>query len=77
MGEKFGSISTGISSKFQFMGRRKSSAAPLNAPPTGIFETAPARAKSPSPTQRDSTEMDLERLGVRVDRSYSVHTAND
>ena len=66
---KFGSQSTALSSKLEFLTDRKGSLAPIS--PTTIdsrIESALAKAV------RDSTEMDLEAMGVRVDRSYSVHS---
>ena len=74
--EKFGSLSTGISSKFTFMDRRKSSVVPFN-PPNNLFESTSAVVGGTSTARRDSTEADLERLGVWVDRSYSVHTTRE
>ncbi len=67
----FGSLSTVPSSGL--MSEGKPSHAPDYAPisPTtidAIIENVPA--KSP----RDSTEVDLEAMGVRVDRSYRVHS---
>lgn len=67
----FGCLSTAQSSGL--MSERKPSHAPSYAPisPTtidAIIENAPSRSP------RDSTEVDLEAMGVRVDRSYSVHS---
>ncbi|TVY82622.1 Pheromone alpha factor receptor [Lachnellula suecica] len=76
-GEKFGSISTGISSKFTFKDRRKSSVVPSIIPLTSPPEASTGMLRSVSPLRRDSTEMDLERLGIRVERSYSIHSARD
>lgn len=59
--------------------RRKSSAvpfAPLNVA-NSLFERTQPVVESISPAQRDSTEADLERMGVRVEQSYSVRTARD
>lgn len=66
---KFGSQSTAPSSRLEFLTDRKGSLAPIS--PTTIdsrIEHVPAKA------MRDSTEVDLEAMGVRVDRSYSVHS---
>ncbi|TVY45607.1 Pheromone P-factor receptor [Lachnellula occidentalis] len=69
-GEKFGSFSTGISSKFNFIGRRKSSIVPLNEA-NSFFEPISASVESIPPSLRHGTEADVERMGVRVERSYS------
>ncbi|PBP19093.1 mating-type alpha-pheromone receptor PreB [Diplocarpon rosae] len=59
----FGSDSTGLSSSFS---ERKGSAAPIGTSSiNNIIEHAPVKSA------RDSTELDLEMMGVWVDRSYS------
>lgn len=73
--DKFASISTGISSSLNFISRRKGSTAPSNTPlQPGLAKANSAVAASVSPIERDSTEVDLERLGVRVERSYGVES---
>ncbi|KAK2625677.1 hypothetical protein QTJ16_004989 [Diplocarpon rosae] len=58
----YGSDSTGLSSSFS---ERKGSAAPIGTSTVNnIIEHAPVKSA------RDSTELDLEMMGVRVDRSY-------
>ncbi|KAL2071547.1 hypothetical protein VTL71DRAFT_12782 [Oculimacula yallundae] len=59
----FNSFSTGLSS---FSILRKGSSTTQISPTT--IDTVIERSK------RDSTELDLEKMGVRVDRSYSVHS---
>jgi pheromone alpha factor receptor len=61
------STSTGV---LDSLSDRKGSLAPIS--PMTIDSTIEIRAK----VQRDSTELDLEAMGVRVDRSYAVHTGN-
>ncbi|TVY17107.1 Pheromone alpha factor receptor [Lachnellula arida] len=75
-GEKFGSFSTGISSKFNFMGHRKSSVVPINHA-NSFFEPISAMVESTPPSLRRGAEADLERMGVRVERSYSVRTERE
>lgn len=59
----FGSVSTCPST---FSTERKGSTAPISP---STIDTIIEHA-----SQRDSTELDLEMMGVRVDRSYSVHS---
>jgi pheromone alpha factor receptor len=61
----FGSRSSGPSSTF--LSERKGSTAPII---TGSAKENVPKVK----LGRDSTEVDLEMMGVRVDRSYSVHS---
>ncbi|PBP17804.1 mating-type alpha-pheromone receptor PreB [Diplocarpon rosae] len=62
----YGSDSTGLSSSFS---ERKGSAAPIGTSTVNnIIEHAPVKSA------RDSTELDLEMMGVRVDRSYRSDT---
>ncbi|KAI6711176.1 hypothetical protein JHW43_006319 [Diplocarpon mali] len=65
----FSSESTGLSSSSS---ERKGSAAPIGSSTTNnIIEHAPVKSA------RDSTELDLEKMGVRIDRSYSVHSGKE
>jgi pheromone alpha factor receptor len=64
-GKTFGSQSSGPPSAF--LSERKGSTAPITAAST-IGPIPKAKVG------RDSTELDLELMGVRVDRSYSVHS---
>jgi pheromone alpha factor receptor len=67
---KLGSQSSTVpsSSRVEYMTERKASVAPI-CPTTidSVIEHAPPHSS------RDSTEVDLEKMGVRVDRSYSVN----
>lgn len=64
------SDSTGVATTFEGFGaERKGSASGSGA--LGI-DSRIERVNEEG--RRDSTEMDLERMGVRVDRSYSVHS---
>ncbi|KAF8858881.1 hypothetical protein BDZ45DRAFT_383268 [Acephala macrosclerotiorum] len=65
----FGGHSSVIHDGTQYSTERKGSTAPFS-PTTNnaIIE------KAPSNSNRDSTEIDLEMMGVRVDRSYIVHS---
>ena len=60
------SSSTAPSSKLDFSNDRKGSFAPIS--PTSID------SRIEHGTSRDSTELDIEALGVRVDKSYSVQS---
>lgn len=62
-GKTWHSISTGQTSEVR---ERKFSAAPINP---GTVEARPGDAP-----HRDSTDLDLERYGVRVKKTYSVHS---
>lgn len=64
----FGSHSIGTHDGTQYSTERKGSTAPFSPTTNAIIE------KTSSNTNRDSTEIDLEMMGVRVDRSYSVHS---
>jgi pheromone alpha factor receptor len=63
----FGSQSTSTT-VLESLSDRKGSLVPIS--PMTISSTVEVAAK----VQRDSTELDLEAMGVRVDRSYSVHS---
>jgi pheromone alpha factor receptor len=63
------SASTAPSSRLEFANDRKGSFAPIS--PTSIDSRV---EHGPS---RDSTELDIEALGVRVDKSYSVQSRKD
>lgn len=68
-GEKtLGSQHSGLTNTFN-SGGRKESTSPINPSTNNAIIEHNRRASS-----RDSTEIDLERMGVRVDRSYDVHS---
>ncbi|TVY25078.1 Pheromone alpha factor receptor [Lachnellula hyalina] len=66
-GDKFGSFSTG---------RRKSNVVPLNQA-NSSFEPIPTTVESIPPSLRHGAEVDMEPMGVRVERSYSVRTGRE
>lgn len=67
----FDSRSSAPTSRLEFPRERKDSLAPITPNTTNsVIEHVPKTSKQ----SRDSTEIDLEMMGVRVDCSYSVHS---
>jgi pheromone alpha factor receptor len=67
IGKTFSSLSTSTGPLGSFRDR-KGSLVPINSTTIDSIVEAPPNA------ERDSTELDLEAMGVRVDKSYSVHS---